>query len=67
MKIVDTDFNQEWAKTVTKKEFVNHLSTVLYQDLTPKEREEKLSSAWDLLNDKLKKGEQPVSNEGGAE
>ena len=49
MKINDVDFNREWAKSVTKKEFLDvFMPTDVFKD-DPK-RPKMLEGAWELLN-----------------
>jgi hypothetical protein len=67
MKILNIDFNQDEAKKISKNNFVKKYVNIFWQEYDEEERCEKLAKAWEVLNDKVKKGEQPVSNEGGAE
>jgi hypothetical protein len=66
MLINKVKFNKVWACGVSEREFISTFHHIHWQELTPKERDAKLSLAWKLLNDKVK-GEQPVNNEEGAE
>ncbi|MDR1199564.1 MAG: hypothetical protein LBK94_11250 [Prevotellaceae bacterium] len=52
------NYNEAWAKSVTKEDFVAHFGRFAYGELTGAERSEKLSGIYDLLTGNVKK-EQP--------
>jgi hypothetical protein len=65
MKINGVDFDKSRAMRMTKREFIGVFEKIFYQELPEDLRRDELSKAWELLNDKVKKGAQPdVVNEG---
>jgi len=49
MKINNVDFNQEWARSVTEKDFVEHLTKEIFQELKDAKREAELKKIYTLL------------------
>ncbi|MDR1199592.1 MAG: hypothetical protein LBK94_11400 [Prevotellaceae bacterium] len=58
MKINGVNYNEAWAKSVTKEEFIAHFGRFMHKELTEAERSDKLSATYDLLTDNVKT-EQP--------
>ncbi|MDR2653167.1 MAG: hypothetical protein LBC68_12810 [Prevotellaceae bacterium] len=54
MVINGTNFNERWAKSVKKEEFVAHFGRSMFEELTAEERSEKLSDIYDLLTGNVK-------------
>ena len=50
MKINEVYFNEEFAKSITKKDFVTLFTPVVLQDVPAAERKKALSEAWELMN-----------------
>jgi hypothetical protein len=46
------DFNKEWAKTVSKEEFIKTFIHVHFQDLSEVKRKLELEKAYDFITDK---------------
>jgi len=52
MIIDDVFYNKEWAKSISEKEFVNHIFPIYFQDLEESKRKEKLKSIYYVLTGK---------------